>query len=76
MGAAFAPLPLIRDLTKVCGFPLVCLERRKLANSCSTRHSETKAETNFTAAGAGERGTFGLRAACGGWPHERPPAGG
>ena len=28
-----------------------------------TRHSEEKTETNFVAAGAGERGTFGLRAA-------------
>ena len=56
MGAAFAPLPLNKSSTKVCSFPSVCLERRKLANSCSTRHSKGKAETDFTAAGAGERG--------------------
>ena len=56
MGAAFAPLPLNRNLTKVRGFSLVCLERRKLANPCSTRHSEGKEATDFSTAGAGERG--------------------
>ena len=56
MGAAFEPLPLISRATKNCSFPLVCLERRKLANSCSTRHSEEKAEMPTLTAEAGERG--------------------
>ena len=56
MGESFASLPLISRATKNCSFSLVCLERRKPASPCSTRHSDAKAETDFTAAKAGERG--------------------
>jgi len=56
MGESFAPLPLNSMETKKCRFSLVCLERRKLANPCSTRHSEKKEATDFSTAGAGERG--------------------
>ena len=54
--AAFAPLPLNRNLTKNCGIPSVCLDGRESCNTCSTRHSGEKAETYFLTAGAGERG--------------------
>ena len=45
-------------------------------STTQTRHSKAKAATDFPTAKAGERRTFGLRAAFGGWPHKRPPAGG